>query len=52
MAHRSFSISAGNMNAFEFFLGITEETAQFERIGQIFFKRSCTNAAEHWKAVE
>lgn len=52
MANGTFTICAGNMYAFKFFLRISEKAAKPEGIGQVLFKGSSANSTEHGKPGE
>jgi hypothetical protein len=52
MTYRTLSVSAGYMNAFELRLWITESSAEFNGICQVFFKSCRSYAGEHGKFGE
>jgi hypothetical protein len=47
MAGTAFPVSAGDMNAFELVLGITQCLTQVDSVGEILFKGNRTYTAEH-----
>lgn len=52
MTDRAFTIRAGNMNAFECLLRVIKKIAKGYRIGQVLFKSSRADPAEHGQTGE
>ena len=51
MADGTFTVGAGNMNAFESGVDISEALAEEADIRQVFFKSSAAHAAKHGQFV-